>query len=170
MSKTGKRVLSFILITALSFCICLNSACAVTAEFKTTQQFLDFLDAKGYKYSYVGVDEKAERVNVSFSLDNFTSVECAIFFKNDLEEVSLRVWNIITASAGKNYVLSTLNTLNKEYKFSKFVFDDSDSTVQAELDMYIDPDHCDRSVYDAMMILIKIIDNDEIAKTLHSLE
>ena len=104
MSKTGKRVLSFILITALSFCICLNSACAVTAEFKTTQQFLDYLDAKGYKYSYVGVDEEAERerVNVPFSLDNFSSVECAIFFKNDLEEVSLRVWDIITASAGKN--------------------------------------------------------------------
>lgn len=170
MSKACKKGVSVLLIVALALCICIQPAAAAAAEFKTTQQFLDFLDEKDIRYSYIGVDGKSEQVNVSFSLDNFDSARCSIFFKNDFEEVSLRIWDIVKVSAGKTFTLSTINSLNKDFKFVAFVFDESDSTVQAELDMYIDPDHCARSVYDAMMIMFQIIDDDGVAEKLHSLE
>lgn len=41
----------------------------------------------------------------------------------------IRCWDLITATAGTNYVLSTLNQLNHQYKYVKFVLDESDNTV-----------------------------------------
>ncbi|MBR4549872.1 MAG: hypothetical protein IKO83_08165 [Oscillospiraceae bacterium] len=169
MKKRLLSLLSLVCLVAMLFSMT-GVAHAQTAEFESTQTFLDYLDSKGIKYTYYGVDGKYEKINVGFDLDNFSSLDCVFFFKQDCEEVSLRIWNIVTASAGKNFVLSTLNELNQDYKFAKFVFDASDSTVQAEHDMYIDAGHCGRPVYDAMMILFDIVDDAEIAAKLHSLE
>ena len=147
-----------------------SPALAEKAQLTSTQNFLDYLDLRDIKYTLSGMDGKNEVVRVSFTLDNFSSRRCNLFFKNDEEEVGLRIWDIITASAGKNYILNTLNTLNADYKFGKFVLDESDNTVQAELDMYIDAAHCGRSVYDGMMALFNIIDNETVSKKLHELE
>ena len=149
-----------------------TAAVAETAQFRSTQNFLDFLDSKGIKYSYLGVTDDGDReiVRVSYTLDNYPSLDCNLFFKSDCEEVSLRIWNIVTATAGKNYVCSTLNSLNAAYKFVKFVYDESDSTVQAEVDLYIDGDHCGRSIYDSMMAIFNVTDRDDTASQLHGLE
>ena len=143
---------------------------AETAKFESTQTFMDYLDAKDIKYSYYGVNGKHEEVDVEFEMDNFPSTVCELYFKEDCEEVSLRVWNIVTVSAGKNFTYSVLNKLNDSYKFAKFVLDESDDTVQAEIDMYIDAEHCGRPVYDAMMALVDIIDDEDAVSLLKSLE
>lgn len=143
---------------------------AETAEFESTQTLMDYLDEKDIKYSYYGVNGKHEEVDVEFELDNYSSMTCELYFKEDCEEVSLRIWNIVTVSAGKNFTYSVLNKLNDSYKFAKFVLDESDNTVQAELDMYIDAEHCGRPVYDAMMALFDIIDDEDAVSLLQSLE
>ena len=163
--KTLSLVIAVFVLASLSL-----SAFAEKAALKTTQQFIDYLESEDCKYSLVGYSEGAERVNVSFSLKNLDSAKCVIFFDDDLDSVSFRIWNIITASAGKNYILSTVNSLNKDYKFVKFVFDESDSTIQVESDIYIDEDHCGECVFDNMMTLFTIIDYDDVAKKLQSLE
>jgi len=163
---TACLALTLVLVLALG-----STAFATTAQYRSTQNFLDFLDGKGIKYTYVGVvDTDIERVNVSYTLDNFASLQCSIFFKSDCEEVSLRIWNIIKAKAGKSLITATLNELNADYKFVKYVYDESDSTVQAEVDQYIDGDHCGRSVYDSMMVMFREVDNNEIAAKIKSLE
>ena len=146
------------------------SALAESAELKTTQQFIDYLEKKDIKYTLIGLSDGSEQITVSFNLEYLNSAKCNLFFDEDLDSVSLRLWNLVTVSAGKNYILSTVNSLNKSYKYAKFVYDDSDSSIQIEADMYIDEDHGARSVFDMMMILFSIADNEDIAKTLLSLE
>lgn len=160
--------LMFIALLAFSSVTCL----ADTANLKTTRQFMEYCDSRSIVYSFAGLssDGNSERVNVSFKLSNFDTLQCAIFFKDDCEQVSLRIWNIISASAGKNDILSALNKLNSNYKFGKFVLDESNATVQVEMDMCIDGDHCGRCVYDAMEVLFFLVDSDDVAKTIHSLE
>lgn len=145
-------------------------ASAQTAQYRSTQVFLDYLDQKSIKYTYSGIKEDVEYCKVSYSLDNFDSQSIVLLFDEDCESVSLRMWNIITASAGKNYILNTLADLNANYKYVKYVFDESDSSVQAEIDMQIDAETCGRPVYDTMMLMFISVDHDEVSAKLHSLE
>ena len=169
MKKTLISLISLVCLIAMLLSMT-GAASAETAEFISTQNFLKFLDKEGITYTNYGVDGSYEKVYVGYNLDNFEALDVYLFFYEDCEEVSLRMWDIVVASAGKNYILSTLNSLNDDYKFAKFVFDESDNTVQAEIDMYIDGSHCGRSVYDAMMALFDIVDTDEVADMLHALE
>jgi len=169
MKHTFFKILSLVIAVFVLAGLSLG-AFAEKAALKTTQQFIDYLESKDYKYSLVGYSDGNEQVNVSFNLENLDFAKCAIFFDDDLDSVSFRIWNIITASAGKNYILSTVNSLNKDYKFGKFVFDESDSSIQVESDIYIDEDHCGKCVFDTMMILFTVIDDDEVAKKIQSME
>lgn len=166
-----RKSLRLILALVLALSLLSGHALAATAEYKTTQQFIDYLEQKNVKYTLKGVvSDNNERVDVSFSLDNFDSATCAIFFRSSNHAVSFRIWDIVKASAGKNYILATLNQLNSSYKYAKFVLDEEDSTIQAELDMYIDEDHSAECVYDTMIILLDVIDDADAAKLIHSLE
>ena len=169
MKKRILRTLALVCLLAMTLSL-FGTASAKTAQLSSTQNFLDFLDKKDVKYTYEGMQDGREEVSVSFTGDNFPSLKCRIFFKDDCEEVSLRIWNLVEATAGKNRIYSTLNSIHKDYKFVKYVYDESDSTVQAELDVYIDGDHCGRSVYDSLMVMINLTDRDDVAELLHALE
>ena len=169
MKKRILSILAMVCMLAVLFSMPVAASASI-AELDSTQDFLDFLDSKGLKYQYVGMGDNGEQIRVSFTLDNFDALTCNLFFKDDCEEVSLRVWDIVTATAGKNHILSTLNDIEQGYKFVKYVYDASDSTIQAEIDMYIDGDHCGRSVYDAMMVMFNLTDDDDVAEMLHALE
>ena len=165
-------VLIAVLLTAMLLFSCVSGAFAETAKLRSTQTFLNYLDGLGVKYTLdTGAsDDKYEVVRITYNLDNFTSLRCTLLFKTDNEEVGLRIWNIVTATASKDYVLYTLNKINADYKFAKYVFDESDNTVQVELDVYIDADHCGRVVYDSMMALFNITDRDDVASALKMLQ
>ena len=170
MRKPCLRKLSLMLALLLALAASASPASAAQAQLKTTQQFLDYLDSQDTKYQYLGVDGDVEVVTVSMLTEHFSALQCALHFKDDNEQVSLRIWNLVTASAGKNYIYSAMNKLNSQYKFVKFVYDENDSTIQAEMDMYIDSDHCARSVIKAMLVMFVCIDKDDAAAILTSLE
>ena len=169
MKKGTIRILSLVCILVLAACVA-APAFAEKAELRSTQAFLDYLDGKGIKYKNVTRTDKYETVEVTYRLDHFDSLTCKFFFKEDNEEVGLRIWDIIKVKASTSTALSTINGINKDYKFAKFVLDESDMTIQAELDVYIDADTCGRPVYDSMMSLFNITDTDEVAPKLKSLE
>lgn len=147
------------------------SASAATAKLVSTQNFLDYLDSKGIKYTYVGLEENGdERVTVSYSLDNFSSLKCTLIFDKDDDEVNLRMWNIATVTAGRNKTFETIQKLNADYKYCKFVIDESDSSLQAEADMFIDKNHCGKPVYDAMHYMFVVVDDNTVSEIIHSLE
>ena len=168
MRHIMKRLIP-VLLAVLLLTMCVAHAAQET-EYPATRNFIEYLESKDIKYTYEGMQNEKEVLTISSTLDNFESLAVMCYFNKDSEEVSLRIWNIVTATAGRNNVLSTLNSLNAAYKFVKFVLDESDSTVQAEIDIYIDGDHCGRSVYDAMMAAFNVTDNDDAAAQLHALE
>ncbi len=172
MKKYMYRILAIAFVLALVFSLSGSaSAQSAAAAYPSTQNVLDYFDEIGIYYDYAGISSSGyDRVTVGFSMDNFDSVDVELFFTEDGETASLRVWDIVTCRAGSGFVTSTLNGLNKDFKFVKFVYDESDSTVQAEIDMYIDPEHCGRAVYDAVSAIITVIDSDSVAAHLHSLE
>lgn len=168
---TGRKALMCAVLTALLMVLAVGTASATTTKLTTTQNFLDYLVANGIKYTYNGMTESSgESVTVSYTLDNFSSLSCKLFFKESEDEVDLRIWNIVTVSAGKNFALNVVNSLNASWKYCKFVFDESDNTVQAEMDMFINKDHCGEEIFKAMRKLFVVVDTDEIAEQLHSLE
>ncbi len=170
MKKRTIKLVSLFLLVAFLFSVSSPAVRAETAVLRSTQNFMKYLDQEGIKYSYLGVDGRDEIVSISSGMDNFATLTCKVFFRDTEEIASLRMWDIVTASAGTNYILSVINGLNADKKFAKFVLDTSDSTVQAELDMYIDADTCGRCVYDAMLTLFILVDDEEVAAKLHSLE
>lgn len=168
---TKRNTLACVVLMALLMVLAVSTASAATAKLQTTQNFLDYLGENNIKYTYKGMTESSgESVSVSYTLDNFSSLTCNLFFKESEDEVDLRIWNIVTVSAGKNYALNIVNSLNANWKYAKFVFDESDNTIQAEMDMFINKEHCGEEIFKAMRKLFVVIDTDEIAEQLHSLE
>ena len=164
-----KRRLVLIAVYALLIVLSTGTALAQSTGLKTTRQFLEFLDSEGVAYNYVGMNDGLERVDIPYTFANFKSARCAVFFRNDLRAASIRIWDVVKVSAGENYTLSALNELNRAHRFSKFVYDGSDSTVQMEADVCIDPEHCAESVYDTMLILISTIEAEDVTTKLKSL-
>ena len=169
-THSNRKLLCAALAALLAVCLT-GAALAAEAQLKTTRAFLDYLDVNGVRYSLQGMDDDGdEGITITYQMDNFDVLTCRIYFYKDCEQVCLRIRDIVRASAGKNYILSTINSLNSSYRWGKFVYDESDATVLVEMDMYIDPDHCAPSVYDAMTILFTVVDYDEVARQLHALE
>ena len=154
-----------------AFAVTSYSKSTTTAQLTSTQTCLDYLDANGIKYSYKGMgDTGRERVTVSYNCDNFESLTVTLLFDPDEDEVDLRIWSIITVTAGRNRTLETIQSLNAEYKYCKFVLDESDSTLQAELDLLIDKDHCGQPIADAFKRMIAVVDHNDVASQIHALE
>lgn len=165
-----KRRIALIMVILMTITLSIGTASAKTAEYKTTQQFIDYLDVKKIKYNLIGVTDGTEVVTVSSNMDNYDSVTCTLLFDDDCEQVSLRMWDIVKTSAGKNFILSTMNELNNGYKRAKFTFDEEKETIDVETDLYIAVDHCDECVSKTMLSLFVIVDSDDVAKKLHALE
>ena len=168
MKKKLIKLVTVLCLAALIF----TTATPVRAEttmYTSTQVFMDYLDMKGVKYRYMGVDGRDETVSVIYSLDNFDSLKCNLYFQDD-DEVDLRIYDIVTVSGGTDHALSVINALNSEYKFAKFVLNPDDRTIQAEQDMLIDPETCGKVVYQAMIMLFLVIDDEDVSSRLHNLE
>ena len=165
-----KKVVAFAVLMALLLSLTAG-AFAESANLVSTQNFMVYLDANDIVYEYVGTnDDGDERLTLDFELDNFDSLTCTVFFDSDDDEVDLRVWYIVTPNTDAYSILSTINQLNNDYKFAKFVYDTSDGTVQAEMDMAIDKNGCAEPVMNAITWLLGVVDKDEVAEALHSLE
>jgi len=171
MRKLNIRGLLSVVLTALFLLGSLSAAGAETAAYKSTQSFIDELEREGIKYSLEGVDkDNDERVDVSYNMDYFESATVHVYFHQDGDKVSLRVWDVVKASSGKNFALNVINKLNSDYKYVKYVFDESDNTISGEMDMYIDEATCGAPVRKAVQIMVREIDDEEVANQLKSVE
>ena len=167
----SKLLLLCILVSMLCGVVLCNGALATTCKLKSTQDFIDYLEVKGIKYNVVGMtDDNDEKVTVSYRLDNFASLTCTFFFDQREDRVALRIWDIIKANASQSYICETVNKLNKTYKWCKFVYDYDDSTVQAEMDMFISDTGCGPAIYNAMSLMFAVIDDNDVSSMIHSME
>ena len=168
--RSLSRKIALLLILAL---LCLS--CAALAEdsepqYAATKDFVAVLEANDLKYVYKGIDDDTdENIRVSFSDDDYDSIVLNVFFSKDSDAVYIRGWNLLTASAGANYVLSTLNQLNHQYKYVKFTFDESDNTVYVQMDGYLCPDHPGDVAYRMMNAILGVLDADDCRQALKSL-
>lgn len=169
--KTVKKLLAFILVTALFLSISIP-AFAASAQYTTTKEFLKVLSREKLHYRYMGIDEdEDEEITTSFTGDNWDDIFINLFFDEDLEIVSLRCWNIVDFNEkDRAEALERCNQLNDSYKFVKFVMDESDWSVGAEMDVPIrEGAESAECVYDALYYIVNIADEaypvlQEIAK------
>lgn len=158
--KTVKKIFAVLLILGLILSLSV-SAFAVTAQYGPTQEFLKVLDREGHKFNYMGIDEDDdEQVNLTFAGDKLDTIDIKVFFDEDLDSVSMRVWSIIYFDeADLTKVLEQVNTLNNDYKYVKFVVDTDDMSVDAEIDAPLrDDKNAGEIAYDALYYIVKIVD------------
>ena len=158
--KTSKKLFAFLLVLCIFLSLSVT-AFAVSAEYPTTQAFLKVMDREKSKYTVIGIDEdKDEQVSVSVRGDNKKKIEISIFFDEDLDVVSMRSWYVISFDkANLNKVLAAVNQLNSDYKFVKFVVDETDYSVDAKIDCPLrDDDNAGEIAYDALYYIENIVD------------
>lgn len=164
------RTLAMLLILAT---LCLS--CAALAEdpkpqYAATKDFVAVLEANDLVYTCLGIDDDHdESIRISFSDDNYGSIVLNVFFSEGSDAVYIRCWDLITATAGTNYVLSTLNQLNHQYKYVKFVLDESDNTVYVQMDGYLSASQPGDVAYRMMSAILRILDLDDCRTALMSL-
>ncbi len=144
-------------------------ALAVKAQYPTTASFLEYLDSKDMKYKYLGVDQDDdEEVTVSFEGDYMDTIKVEVFFDEDLDVVSMRVWDVIAFKEEDFFdVLKTVNELNDQYKFINFTVDTDDWTVTASLDAPLrDCEEAGEISFDGLYYIMMIADEgyDVLAK------
>ena len=171
--KSMKKVTSCLLALLLIVSLCVPAFATSTNEgqYETTRSFIDVLQTKGLKYTYSGLNsDNDEKIRVSFSDDNFGSIVFILFFPSSADEVSIRVWNLITVTAGKTYALNTVNTLNNNYKYARFYLDESDNTITCSMDAYLDVRSAGDTTNRMMSVLLDIITSDDCVKALLALK
>ena len=158
--KTTRKLFAVLLALALAFSLSVP-ALAAGAQYGPTKAFLKVMSREKHKYNYMGIDEDDdEEVNVSFGGDNKDEIDVKIFFDKDLDAVSMRCWRVISFNkADLAKVLAKVNDINCDYKFVKFVVDEEDLSVDAEIDCPLrDDDNAGEIAYDALYYIVKIVD------------
>ena len=159
--KNWKRVLAFAFTLALLLSVSMIPSYAVTAQYSTTQTFLDLLDEKEMKYTWNGVNDALdEKVTFRWAGDNNDDITALLFFDDELDDVSMRVWNLIDfAEADYPLVLKVVNDLNSRYRFVRFVCDTSDWSVSVETDVPLKSGKESAEIaYDMLIYLVLIAD------------
>ncbi len=158
--KNSRKLFAVLLALCLVFSLSVP-AFAVSAEYSTTKAFLKVMDREKNKYTVEGLDDdEDEKVSVSFTGDNKKDIDVIIFFDKDLDAVSMRSWYVISfEKADLDKVLSVVNQLNSDYKFVKFVVDESDYSVDAKIDCPLRDDrNAGEIAYDALYYVVNIVD------------
>ena len=131
-----KKALAFLLVSLLVVGLCMPTY-AVTAQYKSTQAFIEKLDEVGLKYSLSSPDEDGdELVKINNKDDNGFEYTIRLYFDENEENCFIRVWNIIHYSDFYfSKVLRVCNSLNYKYRYLRFYADESDNTVTASIDL-----------------------------------
>ena len=156
-----KRVLAFVFTLSLLLSVSMIPSYAVQAQYSTTQTFLDVLDEKEMKYTWNGInDAQDEKVTFRWAGDNNDDITALLFFDDELDDVSLRVWNLIDFNeADYPLVLKVVNDLNNRYRFVRFVCDTSDWSVTVAADVPLqDGKESALVTYDMLIYLVLIAD------------
>lgn len=166
-----KRWLSSALILLLVLMMAMPALAEDEVQYATTKDFIRVLEENDLKYTYDGIDsDNDERVFVSFDPDPYEECKFRFFFNEDQDLVSIRMFYLVTVTAGETFTLKTVNDLNYDYKHVKFVFDDSDSTISLKMDVPLYGDCTGEAVYKTFSRAIQILTQDEVQTALLSLK
>ncbi len=158
--KTLRTLCAVLLVLSLVLCTS-APAFAVSAQYGTTQSFLQVLNDEDHRYHYMGIDDDDfEQVNVSFAGDNLDDIAVEIYFDPELDSVSMRSWYVISFDESDLIeLLLTVNELNSDYKYATFVADLSDYSVDVKLDCPLRDDaNAGEIAFDALYYIVSIID------------
>lgn len=103
----------------------------------STSKFIDGMKRKGIKYTYEGQNERTKKdiVKVRYSGDNMDTIEVQYFFNDDCEDAAIRVFNMCRVPKDKIAgIYRVISAQNNHYRFAKFCLDESDNTIQMEMD------------------------------------
>lgn len=169
--KNMKKWLASALILLLVMMNAVPAMADSEAQYATTQDFICVLEENELKYSYVGIDDDGdEKVTVSWNADAYEDYKFRFYFNEDQTAVFIRMWNIVTVSAGETYALKTINTLNAGYKYAKFYLDESDSTLSLSADIPLAGSNSGDAVYYMMNRLNGIMAHDDVESAILSLK
>ncbi len=134
MKKFAALLLALVLGLSLS-----ASALAADAQYANTKAFLELMDTYEITYTVEGIDDSTgdETVRLGNQGEEITYT-FTIFFDEDNQEVSIRVWNILVYDREKlDRLLSAINELNAAYLYACWYADSSDDTVNIKMDMVV---------------------------------
>ena len=140
---------------------CSAPSFAVNTQYATTHAFLDVLNDKDIRYSYVGIDnDDDENVTVSFKGDYKDTLKVNIYFNAEQDAVNMYIWNLIDFDESDyNSVLRTVNEVNSNYKYSTTCIDTHDWSVTVKFTMPIRSSSiCGEMVEEELQLLVNVAD------------
>lgn len=144
---------------------------AFAAQYATTEDFISTLEENGYYYTYVGIDEdNDEKVTVSFDADPYDECIFNFYFDEEESEVRIRMWNLVKVSVDETTACKTINDVNYKYKWTKFVYDASDSTITMKIDVPFTGDDTGDVTLGMMKNAIQVLTQDYVKEVLLSLK
>ena len=158
MKKT-RNIAVLLIALVLSFSVLCAPAYAVTAQYSSTQDFVDAMNEEGYKFTLKGVDQEGdELVITNFDTDN-GSIEIRFYFDQNCENTNIRVWNVIDYNQSDFMdVLVAVDKLNSDYNYVRFYTDDYDDSVTAALDLIYRDEDVDDICMEALYYVVNIVE------------
>lgn len=155
-----KKILAMLLALVLTIGVCMP-ALAINAQYSSTKAFLSALDEMDITYTVNGInDGNYEDVSIENTDDNGFTYTIRLFFDENEENCSIRVWNIIHFNdADFSKLLRTCNTLNNEYNYVCFSVDESDNTITATMDLIYRTNDVDQIVLEAILRMANILED-----------
>lgn len=118
----------------------------------------DYFDLKGV-HSVFPNDEK-NKLALAFELENMDSLQMILYFAEDNDICRIRSYNVAKFPEGKiDKMYRICNEINMIYSWAKFMVDESDNTIFAEVDAAIQLDNCGEVVLHFCNLLAVIIDD-----------
>ena len=156
-----KKALALFL-TALLLLSLASAALAVpdNVTYRPTRRFLELLDEEGIKYQYRGIDQdNDEYVVITYTIEDDHDCRMNLYFNEDLEHCSIRVWNLIDFDeANLVDVYRACDELNSSYKYIRFYVDETDYSVTASYDIIFRSTGADEICREAIRKMVNVCD------------
>ncbi len=139
-----------------------TTACAYSAKLNSTKDFMEYMDDKDVRYTFLGQSEDSdyERVKVSYSGDNMEGISVTFIFNEDEEDAAARCWNIATVSQENlSEAYELINQKNLDYRWVKFALDTRDNTIQAEVDIAFRARDVGPICFEILSHIVSIVDD-----------
>lgn len=165
-----KNILFRILLCALALMLALPAFAEEAPQYALMQDFVRVLEENDLTYTYKGIiDSGEERLLLSFTQDIYENFTFDIFVPEAQNRFSLRLWSLVTVNSGKTYALQVVNDLNNSWKYAKFVLDESDNTINVELDNRVASPESGEAMLGAIISLCDILVEEECQEKILSL-
>ena len=156
-----RRFFIIVLSSVLLLSLLTGNALALSATYQNTKTVTEKFDSEGLFYTVLGIDSDNNKEYVAFKNESDAGeYTILISFKENNEEVNLRIFNIISYSdADFSKLLRTVNSMNYKYKWVRFYLDETDNTLTASMDLVVRPgDQVGDIVIDAMIHMTNVLD------------